>query len=122
MKLRTLTIAAAGAIAIAGPAMAHHSFAMFDSQKEVTLVGTIREFQWTNPHTWIQVAVPDATGTLVDWSVEGGNPGDLARRGWKKISLKPGDKVTVKIHPMKNGTAGGSLVSAMLEDGTMVGR
>ncbi len=122
MTLRTLTIAAAGAIAIAGPALAHHSFAMFDSQKEVTLVGTIREFQWTNPHTWIQVAVPDATGALVDWSVEGGNPGDLARRGWKKISLKPGDKVTVKIHPMKNGTAGGSLVSAALEDGTIIGR
>jgi hypothetical protein len=123
MKIKTLALAAATLAASAAPALAHHSFAMFDNQKEVELVGTVKEFQWTNPHTWIQVVVPDAAGTSTsEWSVEGGNPGDLARRGWKKTSLKPGDKVTVRIHPMKNGTNGGSLVGVTLADGTVVGR
>jgi len=123
MKITTLALAVAALTAGAAPALAHHSFAMFDNQKEVELVGTVKEFQWTNPHTWIQVVVPDAAGTSTsEWSVEGGNPGDLARRGWKKTSLKPGDKVTIRIHPMKNGTNGGSLVGVTLADGTVVGR
>jgi hypothetical protein len=121
MTLRTLMMTAAGIVAMAGPALAHHSFAMFDNQKEVTLVGTIKEFQWTNPHSWIQIVVTDPSGAMVEWSVEGGNPGDLARRGWKRTALKPGDKATVKIHPMKNGTNGGSLMTVMLEDGTVIG-
>jgi hypothetical protein len=124
MNPKLLALAAAALTAgAAAPALAHHSFAMFDNQKEVQLVGTVKEFQWTNPHTWIQVVVPDAAGTSTsEWSVEGGNPGDLARRGWKKTSLKPGDKVTVRIHPMKNGSNGGSLVGVTLADGTVVGR
>ena len=127
MKIKIVALAAAIAAPLAAitaaPALAHHSFAMFDNQKEVQLVGTVKDFQWTNPHTWIQVVVPDAQGAgMSEWSIEGGNPGDLARRGWKKTSLKPGDKVTVHIHPMKNGTNGGSLVGVTLADGTVVGR
>jgi hypothetical protein len=123
MKIKIIALAAAALSATALPALAHHSFAMFDNQKEVELNGTVKDFQWTNPHTWIQVVVPNDAGTSTsEWSVEGGNPGDLARRGWKKTSLKPGDKVTVRIHPMKNGTNGGSLVGVTLADGTVVGR
>jgi hypothetical protein len=123
MKIKTLALAAAALGATALPALAHHSFAMFDNQKEVELNGTVKDFQWTNPHTWIQVVVPNDAGTSTsEWSVEGGNPGDLARRGWKKTSLKPGDKVIVRIHPMKNGSNGGSLVGVTLADGTVVGR
>jgi hypothetical protein len=121
MKLNRMALIAAGVVAIAGPAFAHHSFAMFDSAKEVTLVGTIKEFQWTNPHTWIQINVPDASGKLVEWSIEGGSPNGLARRGWKSTSLKPGEKVTLTTHPMKDGSAGGSLMKVVKADGTVVG-
>jgi len=103
-----LTLSAAGA----APALAHHSFAMFDNQKTVTLEGTVKEFQWTNPHTWIQIVVKDPSGKDVEWSVEGGSPNGLSRQGWKRQSLKPGDKASVVIHPLKDGTNGGSLVSA----------
>src|SRR6478609_5299932 len=110
MRIRHVSMAAAAAAALGGaaaPALAHHSFAMFDSSKELTLVGTVKEFQWTNPHSWLQLNVPGADGKLVEWSIEGGSPNGLARQGWKSTSLKPGDKVTLKTHPMKDGSNGG---------------
>ena len=92
-------------------ASAHHSFAMFDQQKEKVLTGTIKELQWTNPHIWIQVLVPDeATGKTVEWSIEGGSPNNLSRKGWSRNSMKAGDKVSITIHPLKNGDNGGSLM------------
>lgn len=95
------------------PAFAHHSFAMFDNQKSLTLEGTVKEFQWTNPHSWVQLVVSDPkTGKDVEWSIEGGALNLLARQGWTRNSLKPGDKATIVVHPLKDGTAGGSLVSA----------
>ena len=109
---RSALLALALASAAAAPVLAHHSFAMFDSQKTVTLEGTVREFQWTNPHTWIQIVVKDPSGKDVEWSVEGGSPNGLSRDGWSRQSLKPGDKASVAIHPLKDGTNGGSLVSA----------
>lgn len=113
-SIKLLAIAGAAALgALSTPALAHHSFAMFDAQKNLTLEGTVREFQWTNPHSWIQLVVTDpVTGKEVEWSVEGGSPNFLARNGWKRTSMKPGDKAAVVIHPMKDGTTGGSLVSA----------
>jgi hypothetical protein len=110
MKFRIFA-AAALAAAVAAPASAHHSFAMFDNQKQMTLEGTIKEFQWTNPHTWIQVMVKDKSGKDVEWSIEGGSPNGLSRNGWKRTSLKPGDKATVIIHPLKDGSNGGSLMT-----------
>ena len=102
------------ALVTASAAWAHHSFAMFDNQKNVTLEGTVKEFQWTNPHSWVQLMVKDpATGKEVEWSIEGGSPNGLARQGWKRTSLKAGDKATIVIHPLKDGSAGGSLVSAV---------
>jgi hypothetical protein len=105
------------AAALPGPAMAHHSFAMFDSQKEVTLEGTVREFQWTNPHSWVQLTVME-NGQSTEYSIEGGSPNGLARKGWSRNSLKAGDHVKVTIHPLKDGTKGGSFMHALLPDGS----
>lgn len=121
MKIAKLPSVVVVLVAAAGPLAAHHSGNMFDSQKEVVLDGTIKEFQWTNPHIWIQVLVPDAKGTPVEWSVEGGSPNLVGRQGWKRNSFKPGDKVVMKIRPMRNGDPGGSFVSATFPDGRTLG-
>ena len=106
---------------LATPVVAHHSFSMFDMQKEATIEGTVRDFQWTNPHIWIQVLVPGADGKTVEWSIEGNSPSTLSRQGWSKRSLKSGDKVTIVMHPLRDGGAGGSVVKVQLADGTIVG-
>jgi len=109
---KMLALAGFAAVALAAaPAFAHHSFAMFDNTKNVTLEGTVKEFQWTNPHSWIQIVAKDASGKDVEYSIEGGSPNGLARSGWKRTSLKPGDKAVLVMHPLKDGTAGGSLVT-----------
>ena len=101
-------------------AFAHHSFAMFDNRQEKTLTGTLKELQWTNPHIWVQVMVKDpVTGKDVEWSVEGGSPNNLARRGWSRNVMKPGDQVVVVIHPLKNGDTGGSLVKVTVNGQTI---
>lgn len=118
---KTFALGVAGlALLVAAPASAHHSFAMFDNSKKVTLDGTVKEFQWTNPHTWVQVNVRNAQGQMEEWSVEGGSPNGLARRGWKRTTLKAGDKVKVVINPLKSGEKGGSFVSATFEDGRVL--
>jgi len=94
---------------------------MFDQTQEKTLVGTIKEVQWTNPHIWVQVMVKDASsGQLVEWSIEGASPNALSRQGWKRSSLKAGDAVELVIHPLKNGDKGGSLIRVSV-DGKAVG-
>jgi hypothetical protein len=103
------------------PAIAHHSFSMFDMTKDVVLQGDVKEFQWTNPHIWVQVLVKDAEGKPAEWSIEGGSPSILSRQGWSKRSLKAGDTVTLTVHPMRDGSLGGSLVKVVLADGTVVG-
>jgi hypothetical protein len=102
------------------PATAHHSFAMFDAAKTVRLSGVVHEFQWTNPHVFIELTVPDANGKPVNWSIEGGAPSALSRLGWKRNSLAVGDKVTVEINPLRSGASGGALLSAKLPDGTIL--
>jgi len=106
-------LAAAGALCTAlaavPSAQAHHSFAMFDNQKEVTLEGVVKEFQWTNPHTWVQLMVKDASGKEVEWSLEGASPNSLARKGWSRNSIKAGDKAVIVVNPLKDGAPGGSL-------------
>jgi len=101
-------------------ALAHHSYAMFDLSKTVTLQGTIRDFQWTNPHSWIWVDVPGASGAMEQWGIEGMSPNYLARRGWSKHTLSPGDKVSVVIHPLKGAEHGGSFMSVTLADGKVM--
>ena len=110
-------ITALAAVSVSTPAPAHHSFAMFDQQKETTLVGTVKEFQWTNPHVWLQLNVVNASGEAEEWGIEGSTPSILGRKGWSRHSFQPGDKVTVTIHPMKSGEKGGSFMKAVFADG-----
>jgi hypothetical protein len=112
----------AGAVFVAGQAaFAHHSAAMFDNQKVKELNGTIKEFQWKNPHVWIQLNVQNASGVKEEWSIEGGGPNSLSRQGWRPTSFKPGDAVTIKVNPMKDGSTGGQFIGAKLADGKTLG-
>jgi hypothetical protein len=103
-----LALAAVGATA----ASAHHSFSMFDSGRTVTLEGAVKQLQWTNPHVWVELVVTDASGRKSEWSVEGPSANTLARQGWSRSVMKPGDKAVIVVHPLKDGSNGGSLVSA----------
>jgi Family of unknown function (DUF6152) len=105
----------------ASAALAHHSFAVFDRTKKVALTGTVKDFQWTNPHAWIQVDVPGDKGQTTEWGVECGSPNMMARTGWKKTTLKPGDHIPVVVNPLLDGRTNGSLVTATLADGTVLG-
>lgn len=116
-KLRYLMLVLLCSAAL--PAVAHHSFAMFDSTHEIWVEGTIKEFQWTNPHTWIQVTVTGADGKPVEWSLEGGSPSILSRNGWKRTALQPGDKVRILLYPLKTGEPGGSFIEVHKQDGTV---
>ena len=116
MQLRpisSIVLGAVAALAVAGAAAAHHSFAMFDMTKEVSLTGTIKSFEYTNPHTWTRLLVPNAQGGTDEWAFEGFGPGSLKRWGWNKDTLKPGDKVTIVAHPMRDGSKGGSFSKVM---------
>jgi hypothetical protein len=104
-------------LAVVAPAFAHHSPAAFDRTKKVTLVGTVKEFRWQNPHTWIEVEVPDEKGKIVVWGVELTSPTYLIRAGWKSNIIKPGDKVTVVVNPVRSGEPSGIFVSMTLPDG-----
>jgi hypothetical protein len=106
---------------LAGPASAHHSFAMFDYSKETTITGEVKELQWINPHIHLIVNVPGADGAVAEWDVEGATPANLRRTGWSRTVVKAGDKISVVIHPLKNGTTGGMLVKAVRGDGTPIG-
>ena len=118
MKLKCAGIVAIAIAAFALQARAHHSFAMFDHEKMITVSGALKEFEWTNPHCWLHVAVADpATGRTVDWAFEMGSIGQVAAQGWKVDSVKTGDKITITGHPMKDGSRGGQYLSAMLPDG-----
>ena len=97
---------------------AHHSFAMFDHEKKITISGTLKEFEYTNPHCWLHIAVTDATtNRALEWSFEMGSIGQVAAQGWKVDSVKTGDKITIEAYPMKDGSRGGQYLGAKLEDG-----
>jgi hypothetical protein len=98
---------------------AHHSFAVFDMTAEKTITGTVSKFEWTNPHTFIFVDVPNDKGVIETWAIEGMSPNYLGRRGWSKTSVKPGDKITMTVRPLKDGKAGGMFVRALV-DGKML--
>jgi hypothetical protein len=97
---------------------AHHSTAKFDKTEEVTLTGIVKEFQYTNPHTWLQLYVTSAEGEQVEWGIEGGSPNFLKRRGWTAKSLQPGDKVSVQVYAMRDGQPGAIMIAVTLPDGT----
>lgn len=110
-----------GLLVAVAPAGAHHSFAEFDRTKEVTLTGVVRELQWNNPHTWIQVVVTDDKGRKTEWGFECGSPNMMSRTGWKRTTLKTGDRVVVVGNPLKNGRPNASLVKITLPDGRVLG-
>ena len=119
--MRLLSIGLATLLLAAQPALAHHSFAPFDLEKDISLKGTIKEVQFTNPHVWLQVMVKDDKGVETEWSIEAGAPGMLLRTGWKPNTLKPGDAVTVVAHPARNGMPNGSLIRVTVPDGRTLG-
>ena len=95
---------------------------MFNNDKTVSMTGTVQQFEWTNPHSWLRIIVEDqATGKPLEWALEMGSPAQQARVGWKPDSVKPGDKVTVVIHPMMDGSRGGQFVMAILPSGAILG-
>jgi len=113
-------LAALAAIAVAAPAWAHHSFAMFDQTRTVVLKGKVIEFQWTNPHSWIELDVPDGHGASDRWSVELNSPNNLTRQGWQRTTIKAGDPVTVTINPLRDGRKGGLFNSIVLPSGKVL--
>jgi hypothetical protein len=118
MKTRNRLALGMALLGASAPAWVHHSGAMFDSAKEQTLNGTITEFNWVNPHSSFKVNVKGADGSDVVWAIEMNAPQNLVRQGWKRTTLKNGDKVSVVVHPLRDGKPGGSFVAVTLADGT----
>lgn len=119
----TRTKITAGALAAAllalapAPSLAHHSAAMFDAAKTVTLKGTVKEWKWMNPHGWVQLMAAGPSGPSTEWTLECSSINILARKGWSAHGLKPGDKISVTIHPMKDGAAAGLMLTLQTADG-----
>ena len=111
-----LALAGTGALFAAIPVAAHHSFAMFDQRKVMTLEGTVTEFQWTNPHSFIEIDVPQRGGHS-HWSIELNSPNNLKRQGWSRSVLKSGEKVTLRMNPLRNGEPGGLFLDLKKADG-----
>ena len=123
MNLKVASLAAVAAAACVTSALAHHSFAMFDAEKTITLQGTVKEFEWVNPHSWLRINVNDEkTGKAVLWALELSSPSRLVTMGMRADSVKAGDTVSVTFHPMKDGTRGGQFIQAVLPGGKQVVR
>ncbi len=126
MRMKTMSslaigsLAACAALAVAAPALAHHSTAAFDMEKTIEITGTVEDFQWTNPHTWTNVKVEGSDESAGIYGLEGMSPNYLGRNGWTKSTLKPGDKLTFQVHPLKDGRRGGFMVAVKLPDGTLL--
>jgi hypothetical protein len=116
--LMALTVAGSAAPDIA---RAHHSFAMFDLTKEVTVTGTVKQFQWTNPHAYIQLVSKNAQGRDVEWSMEMGAPMYLYARGWRPRTLRAGMPISVTLNPLRNGRPGGVVRDVKGADGRAIG-
>jgi len=121
MNMKVVSLSAIVLAAYAVPAIAHHSFAMFDAQKTLTLEGTVKELEWTNPHAWLRIMVNDEKlGRPVLWAFEMSSPGRLVTMGMRADSVRPGDKVSVTFHPMRDGSRGGQFMQAKLPNGQEV--
>jgi plastocyanin len=121
MKTWSVFIAVLLAVLLASTsAVAHHSNAAFDPDKVVVLKGTVTRWLWTNPHVWIHLSVDDGKGVKTEWQIEGRSPGILARSGWSRTILKPGDTITVDFSPARDGSHTGLTTRVTLGDGTVL--
>jgi Family of unknown function (DUF6152) len=109
------------ALGVSADTSAHHSFAAFDASQVITIKGTVKEFQWTNPHCWLQLVVVGKGGSVEEWALEGLSPNVLRRMGWARSSVAPGDVVTVYYNPVRDGSHGGNMIKVLCPDGTVVG-
>ena len=121
MNKPLMTCTSALVLLLAVSAAAHHSPVMFDRSKKQTLSGTVKEFAWTNPHASIQLDVPGPEGQAGIWGVEMNSPNNLVKQGWRSNTIKPGDKVSVVISPLRSGEHGGAFVSIKLANGQVLG-
>ena len=121
MTFKTFSLGCVVAALFAAPAFAHHSFAMFDQKKVVAFDGTVTEFEWTNPHSWVHFTTPGPNGQALEYSIELASVAQQARIGWKADTLKPGDKIHIEFNPLKDGSRGGTLVGVTLASGQKLG-
>jgi hypothetical protein len=121
MNMRALITAGVLVLAPTAAAFAHHSYAEFDTDKKLTLQGTVKEFQWTNPHSWLLFNVQNDKGEMEQWAVELNSVSLLAARGWRPKTVAPGDRVEVTFHPMRNGSKAGSYMAIKLPSGKTMG-
>ena len=121
MKRMASALIAAAVVLAGAPVFAHHSFAMFDTTKQVTLVGAVTAFEWTNPHAYIELDVPTDAGATKHWTIELGSPSILQQGGWKFKDLKFGDKITAIVSPLKSGQSGALLSRITMPDGRVLG-
>ena len=121
MKVHLFAISTLALALTAGLPVAHHSFAMFDPEKTITVSGVVKEFEWTNPHVWLHVVAPDPSGKPVEWSFEMQATAQASSGGWRPDTVKPGDKVMVEFHPLRDGSRGGELLAAVVPDGRRLG-
>lgn len=121
MKFRFVWLVGVATLAYAGNVSAHHSHAYYADSGDIVLEGTIQEFDWRNPHSWITLLVTDeSSGEVNEWAFEGRSPTELSRQGWAPNSLAPGDEVSIRFRPLKNGGNGGLLRAVTLADGTLL--
>jgi hypothetical protein len=118
MRITTLAAAGLAATLFAVPAIAHHSFAMFDNSQTVHLEGTVTDLEWINPHVWLHIEVAGEDGTAQVWSFEGGSTGQLQQSLWTPETVVPGEAIEVGFHPLKDGSNGGQLLEVTKEDGS----
>jgi hypothetical protein len=120
--LSRLLLCSAALLAASGAVFAHHSYTRFDMNRAMTLEGTIKEYQWTNPHVWIQLVVKDpGTGVATEWSIESDSPNMLSRRGWTRHSVKVGDAAVAVIHPTKIKSDNSGALESLTVNGERIG-
>jgi hypothetical protein len=116
-KLAAISFAVVGLLAVSAPLFAHHGYAAYDTDRKVTLKGTVTRWLWSNPHCLLQVDVTDDSGHVAHWIAETENPSTLARIGWTEKSLKPGDQITLTALQVKNGNPVGRIIEVLLSSG-----
>lgn len=116
-KKSLFAIIGAALVVGATSSLAHHSAAMFDATKHISVEGTVKAWEWTNPHAWLRIMAPDDKGNIAEWGFELGSPNTLNRNGFRKDTFKPGDKVTIMGSPRKDGQPGGALTQVKTPDG-----